>query len=58
MSAALWSAAVASPWAGPLASESGEAEAGGIGLPILLGVGTFVVLALLLFAVTRLNQDR
>jgi hypothetical protein len=35
-----------------------EEEVSGLPLAISLGVGTFLLFALLLFAVTRLNPDR
>jgi hypothetical protein len=35
-----------------------EEEASGLPLALTLGIGTFVVFALLVFLVSRLNQDR
>jgi len=35
-----------------------EEEVSGLPLALSLGIGTFVVFAVLLFAVTRLNPDR
>jgi hypothetical protein len=41
-----------------LSETVGEEEVSGLPLAIGLGVGTFILFALLLFAVTRLNPDR
>lgn len=41
-----------------LAESVAEEESSGFGLSLTLGVTVFVLFALLLFAVTRLNPDR